>query len=123
MTYRRVRKEDLPKIQEMCAELNVEYDIERTPLIGFVAVGDEGQLIGFVFAHAVALIEPFISKNPTAAVKLQSQIEGAISALNFQTVLAHIGNSNEKMTSEIVRAGYELIDKRDYSFYKKVNNG
>jgi len=120
MVYRRVMQEDLPKIAELCLRNSIDFDIEKIPTIGFVAVGEEGDLIGVVFAYTCALIEPFISINPTAAVKLHSMIEGATSAIGLPILIAHVKASNEKLNTEMIRAGFDKIDAIDYSLYKKV---
>lgn len=118
MTYRRVQIEDLPKIKELCQKSGIQFDM-RKPLVGFVAVGDSGELIGFVFAHQCALIEPFVCLNPTASVKLNSMIEGAVSALGIETKIVHVPDSNKKLNAEVVRSGYSKIDPVDFTLYKK----
>jgi len=119
MIYRRVQSEDIPKVIELCKRQGVTYDVTHKPLIGFVAVGDEGELIGFVFAHTCALIEPFVCINPTASVKLHARMEGALSALGYTTQLIHIPTDNEKLNAEAVRSGFVPVDPVDFTILKK----
>jgi hypothetical protein len=119
MTYRRVQSEDIPKIIELCKRQGIVYETTKKPLIGFVAVGDEGELIGFVFAHHCALIEPFVCINPTASVKLHARMEGALSALGYETQLIHIPADNDKLNAEAVRSGFSRVDSIDYTILKK----
>ena len=119
MIYRRVQIQDMQKIRDLCTRQGIAYDTEKSPLIGFVAVGDEGELIGFVFAHQCALVEPFVCINPTASVKLHAYMEGALSALGFTTQLIHIPVDNEKLNAEVLRSGFTRVDNIDFNILKK----
>ena len=118
MIYRRILDSDKEKILEMCENKNIKYD-GRKPLVGFVAVGDNGELVGFILAHSAVLLEPFICDNPTAAVKLYYKMDGALDVLNVQTVLAHIKDENDKLKSELPRLGFTEIDS-SYTMFKRI---
>ncbi len=117
MIYRRVKKEDLPKIEDLCIKSGVKYD-GRAPFVGFVAEGDSGELVGFIFAHQAVIIEPFISESDTAAVKLYYMMEGALSAVGTENIIAHTRNSNEKLASELKKVGFVPVD-RQYTVSKR----
>lgn len=119
MNYRRVQSSDIPQVIELCKRQGVIYDTNKPPLIGFVAVGDEGELIGLVFAYHCALIEPFVCINPTASVKLHARMEGALSALGYTTQLIHIPTDNEKLNAEAMRSGFTRVDSIDFNILKK----
>ncbi len=119
MTYRRIKKSDYPQIKRLCEKHGVQYDLSIVPLLGFVAVTESDEVVGFIFAHAVSMIEPFISENPTVAVKLHSRMEGALSALNMKTIIAHIRKNDEKLQVELLRSGYTTI-AHDRKLYKKT---
>jgi hypothetical protein len=120
MIYRRVTKEDLPKIEKMLRDHGIEHDLSRTPFLGFVAVNDVGDLVGFIYTYSVFLIEPFICENPTAGVKLYYKMEGAISALNGNVIIAHVKSEDEKLDTEIRRAGFQEMNKADYKIFIKT---
>ena len=115
MTYRKVQDKDLNEISSLLLEHGIEYDITRKIPLGFVAE-DENGIVGFIFAHPAMLIEPFICKNAMAAFKLNSMMEGAISAVGISVSLAHVNNT---LDAELVKSGYEKIER--YSVYKKVS--
>ena len=121
MVYRRVEKKDYPQIKDMIERYGISYDMEKIPAIGFVAIGNSGELVGFIFAHTCMLIEPFICDNQTSAVKLNFMMEGIIQHLKVPFTLAHIKSADEKFETEVKRAGYEEVVNADYKVFKKVN--
>jgi hypothetical protein len=120
MIYRRIRPADSTEVNRLCQEHNIEFDIHSTPpLLGFVAEdSNDHKIIGVALSHQVALIEPFISDNPTTAVKLFYQLTGGLSAINLDTTIAHIANDNKKLADELERLGFKKINNK-YSLYKK----
>lgn len=121
MIYRRIQQSDYPQVQKMLHEHSIVYETANKPLLGFVAIGDSGELVGFIFAHQCLMIEPFVVENATAGVKLNYMMEGAISALGVGISIAHIKNENEKLDQEIRRAGFQEIDTTVYKLFKKVS--
>ena len=117
MIYRRIVEEDYPQIAELCVAHNVTYNGEK-PFIGFVGVNDEGKVVGFILTHQVMMIEPFISESDTVAVKLYYMMEGALSTLGAQNVIAHTRRSNEKLVGELHRVGFSQISS-EYSLFKR----
>lgn len=118
MIYRRIEKADYPKVLELCEKNGIRFD-GRIPLIGFVAIGDSGEMVGTILAHQAAIIEPFVSENAATAVKLYYMMEGFLSGAGFQNVIAHTRTSNEKLTGELQRVGFELVDKQ-FSVFKRT---
>jgi len=121
MIYRRIQQSDYPQVQKMLHEHSIVYETANKPLLGFVAIGDSGELVGFIFAHQCLMIEPFVVENATAGVKLNYMMEGAISALGVGISIAHIKNENEKLDQEIRRTGFQEIDTTVYKLFKKVS--
>jgi len=120
MIYRRVNLEtDSMKIKELLEKHGIRYD-NRVPLLGFVAVSEpEDEIIGFIYAHQCALIEPFVCENSTAGVKLNFLMEGALSALGFKATISHIKSEDQKLENEIIKAGYREIFRNGFKLFKK----
>lgn len=117
--YRRILESDLPKICDMCSKHSILYD-GRKPLIGFVAEDtDSGNLIGFILAHSAVLLEPFIAEHKASAVKLFHQMEGALSVLGAENLLAQISGENEVLSREIVKVGFVPIES-SFHVFKRV---
>ena len=119
MIYRRWKATDVPKIKEMLRKHDIKYDA-GVPFVGFIAETEQGELQGFILAHACALIEPFVCDNPTIGVKLYNRMMGALSALNSKVTLAHVRTSNEKLHVEMERVGFKQIPPEDFRIFKLI---
>ena len=115
--YRRTRAADRIQIKEMLSENHLDFD-GREPMVGFVADGDD-KLVGVSFAHKAAVIDPFISSEPIAAIKLFYMTEGALSVEGYNTIIVQVNDMNKKLISELRRVGFAKIDN-GFGIFKKV---
>jgi len=118
MIYRRTRPSDRIDVKSIIEKSNLFYD-GREPLIGFVAIGREDKLEGVSYAHQAAIIDPFICTEPMAAMKLFCMTAGALSALNLDTVIVQVSESNKRLTEELKRLGFKKVEER-YAIFKKT---
>lgn len=122
MIYRRTRPADRIDVRKLCTENGLTFD-EREPLVGFVAedenTGADIRLRGFSFIHKAAIIDPFICKNPMAAMKLFYMSEGAISVLDLSTIVVQVNRANKSLAYELKCLGFTEVDAK-YKVFKKV---
>jgi hypothetical protein len=125
MIYRRTRAADRGEIRRILQEHHLEYD-EREPLFGFVAEDESletrrgtGKLIGFSYAHACAIIDPFICTMPFPALKLFYATIGGLSVMNYNTIVVQTAEENIKLNKELRSLGFEKVENR-YAIFKKI---
>lgn len=118
MRYRRTSASDRIAIKEMATKYNLSYD-GREPLIGWVAEGEDGNLVGASYAHKTAIIDPFFCPEPMGALKLFVSTIASLSALEYGTVIMQVQEVNDKLKDELKRFGFEKVDRK-YSMFKKV---
>lgn len=119
MNYRRTYAADRIAIKEMCEKEGILYD-GREPLIGFVAIGEDGrEFVGCSYAHKAIVIDPFICKVPIAALKLFYLTSGAVQALDFNNTIVQVSKDNSKLIDELGRLGFERIASK-FALFKKV---
>lgn len=117
MKYRRTRAADRIQIKEECKKQGLSYRGDE-PLIGFVAEGETGEIVGAAYAHKAAIIDPLFCPEPQALIKLLHQIEGALSALDFHNIVVQAQSTDKRLIQELKRLGFEPISQKFVTFRK-----
>lgn len=116
LIYRRTRPADRVEIKKILG-----VDDLREPLVGFACESNKDGLLGFSYVHKAALIQPFFCKEPTIALKLLHETQGALSALDFSNIVVEITEENKDLIQEMRRLGFTRVHSRYFIFKRDLD--
>ena len=108
MNYRTATKEDIPAINEMCANNGIAPPSEASTVV-FVA--DDGEIRGVAAVKITVQIEPLIGQTPFIGLALAERCMGFITAVSKGPAVAIVRESNEAWISVLEKYGFTITDK------------
>jgi len=105
LIYRNAKPEDYEQIRELCCKNDIAF-----PRNSHVIVAEhDGVIVGLAGVKTEVFIEPLISKNPIAAVKLFDRIEAAVKLSGAKRIRCLANPNVEKL---FIKAGFETIETK-----------
>lgn len=106
--YRLAEEKDSEIIKELCDKHLIKVPFDANLI--FIAIDDNGNLIGLCALKQEWRVEPLISSNPVAAFGLSKMIEGAALSNGIKTIRAQVDSDDKYLIHQYEKSGYEVVE-------------